>query len=378
MNWLRKMRPVLIVIGLGLAVGSLVGARALTHGSGSEATAKGADVPPPRAAGGPVVLGTVDTDPPPVSYGLPPVIQSGTIAKVSVKDSDEVAAGQELYVFDSTIQQKDVDRAKAAVAYAETKVRQAEELAKQHKATIDFTRSSALANSERKVTAQQSYYNLVKENIITGYKKVDRLPESEWEAKLKTDPALYKAHVDYDAAVGERDVVKANLARLEAADPQVQVREAQAAVEQARAELAKAQAAVEMCVVRARTAGTVEQVSISAGATLGISTRTPALWLIPAGPRVVRAEVEAEFAHRVGPGLTGKPVTVMDHSDAKLTYTGTVRHIGSTFLLKRASAENFLGSDTRVIEAVIDIADPAPAGKPPLRVGQRVRVNMGQ
>ena len=74
----------------------------------------------------------------------------------------------------------------------------------------------------------------------------------------------------------------------------------------------------------------------------------------------------------------GKQVTVMDHSDAKLTYTGTVRDIGSTFLLKRASAENFLGGDTRVIEAVIDITDPAPAGKPPLRVGQRVRVNLGQ
>lgn len=376
MNWLRKMRPVLIVIGLGLAVGSLVGARALTHGSGSEATAKSAD-PAPKGAGGPVVLGTVDTDPPPVSYGLPPVLQSGTVLKVHVKDSDEVKAGQELYSFDSTIQQKDVDRAKAAVAYAETKVKQAEELAKQHKATIDFTRNSALATAERKVVAQQAHYNLVKASITKGY-KAERIPEAEWDEKLKTEPSLYKANVDYDTALGERDVVKANLARLEAADPQVQVKEAQAAVEQARAEQAKAQAAVELCVVRARTAGTVEQVSISPGTTLGIGTRTPALWLIPAGPRVVRAEVEADFAHRVGPDRVGKQVTVMDHSDAKLTYTGTVRHIGGTFLLKRASAENFLGGDTRVIEAVIDVADPSPAGKPPLRVGQRVRVNLGQ
>ena len=88
--------------------------------------------------------------------------------------------------------------------------------------------------------------------------------------------------------------------------------------------------------------------------------------------------MEAEFSQRVGLDLVGRSVTVMDHSDPKLTYTGTVRHIGGTFLLKRATAENFLGGDTRVIEAVIDVPDPSPAGKPPLRVGQRVRVNLGQ
>ena len=375
--WLRKMRPVLIVIGLGLAIGSLVGARALTHGSNADASGAKGDAAPPRAAGGPIVLGTVDTNPPPVSYGLPPVLQSGAVLKVSVKDGEEVRAGQELYSFDATIQQKDLERARAAVAYAATKVKQAEELAKQHKSTIEFTRDSALKNAERKVSLADAYYKLVRETLTKGY-RIEKIPEGEWEDKLKIDPTLYKARVDYDAAVGEVDVVKANLRRLEAADPQVQVAEAQATVEQARAEESKALSAVELCVIKAKTAGTVEQVSISPGTTLGIGTRTPALWLIPAGPRVVRAEVEADFAHRIGPDRVGKTVTISDHSDAKLTYTGTVRHIGNTFLLKRASAENFLGGDTRVIEAVIDVPDSAPQGKPPLRVGQRVRVNLGQ
>jgi hypothetical protein len=31
-----------------------------------------------------------------------------------------------------------------------------------------------------------------------------------------------------------------------------------------------------------------------------------------------------------------------------------------------------------VLEVVITVTDPAPAGKPPLRVGQKVRVNFGQ
>ncbi|HEY1190644.1 MAG TPA: hypothetical protein VGE74_23635 [Gemmata sp.] len=374
MSWFRKMRPVLIVVGLALAIGSLVGARLLTS-SGPEVVAKGDSAP--RSAGGPVVLGTVDTDPPPVSYGLPPVLQSGTVLKVSVRDHEDVTVGQELYSFDSTIQKKDVDLAKAAVAYAQTKVAQARELAKQHEATIAFTRDSALKNADRKVKLAEAHSKLVKDTLTQGY-RLEKIPEPEWAAKLAIEPALYKANIDYDAALGERDSIQANLDRLKAVDPQVNVKEAQAAVEQAKEQQARAEAAVALCVVKARTAGTVEQVSISPGTTLGISTRTPALWLIPAGKRVVRAEVEADFAHRVGPDLVGKQVTVMDHSDAKLTYTGTVRDIGSTFLLKRASAENFLGGDTRVIEAVIDIADPAPAGKPPLRVGQRVRVNLGQ
>ena len=93
---------------------------------------------------------------------------------------------------------------------------------------------------------------------------------------------------------------------------------------------------------------------------------------------MVRAEVEAEFAHRVGPELVGKTVTITDHNDPKLTYSGVVDRVPDVLLLKRASAENFLGGDTRVIEVPIKVTDWAPSGKPPLRIGQRVRVNLGQ
>src|SRR5688500_8120663 len=108
MNWLRKARPVLIITGLALVIGSLVGARELTHGSTTDATAKGEA---PRAAGGTIVLATVDTDPGPVSYGLPPVLPSGTVIKVFVKDRDEVKADQPLYAFDATLPQATVESA---------------------------------------------------------------------------------------------------------------------------------------------------------------------------------------------------------------------------------------------------------------------------
>jgi multidrug resistance efflux pump len=373
MTWLRKMRPVLFAIGLALGIATLIGARSLTGGGGADASAKPGDAP--RSVGL-VVLGLVDTDPQPVSYGLPPVLPSGTVTKVHVKEGDVVKADQPLYEFDATIQEQDVKRAEAAVAYANTKVKEAEELAKQHGENVKVA-GQAVETAKRKEALTKQYYNLVEKQLETFY-RAEKIAEADWKARKESDPNLYKANVDYDTAVNERSVMVAKRDQLKAMDPQVKVKEAEAAVKQSEAELAKAQSAVKLCVVKAKMAGTIEQVTIGPGTTMGVSTRAPALWLIPNVQRVVRAEVEAEFAHRVGPDLVGKTVTITDHTDPKLTYSGVVDRVPDVFLLKRATAENFLGGDTRVIEVPIKVTDWAPAGKPPLRIGQRVRVNLGQ
>src|SRR5262249_37588020 len=103
-----------------------------------------------------------------------------------------------------------------------------------------------------------------------------------------------------------------------------------------------------------------------------------AVILIPSGPRIVRAEVEAEFVHRIGPDKKGKEVTIADHFDGKLTYKGVVREIGTAFIQKRNAGDGFGMNDTRILEVVVDATDPNPPGKPSLKVGQKVRVNFGQ
>lgn len=373
---LRKMRPVLIVLGLAVVIGSIIGARELTGGSGAP-PAKPGDTAP-RAAAGLVVIGNVDSDPSPVPYGLTAVLQSGTVTKVHVKEGDDVKLDQPLYEFDPTIQKRDVEHADAAVEYAKSKQREAEAGRTQHTEGLKVADTMVKA-AEQKVKVTTEGYRLANARLETYY-KAEKIPESEWAERKKNDPTLFAANAEYIAAENELTIARAKYNQLKTVDPEVQVKEAEAAVKQAEAVRAKAQAAVDLCVVRARAAGRVEHLTISPGTTLGISTRTPALWLIPTGKLVVRAEVEPEFAHRVKPKThEGRQVVISDHTDAKLTYAGVVRRVPDTFMLKRNTADSFLGTDTRVIEVTVDVTeDPNAQDKPPLRVGQRVRVNLGQ
>lgn len=378
MSWVRRVRPALFVLGAVLAVGSLLGARALTHasGKGNGEQSKTANPAPTAKLSGPIVMGTVDSEPSPVPYLLPPVLQSGTVTQVFVRGGQEVKIDDPLYVFDTSIQQADLESAKAAVATARTAVEKAKEEAKQHATKIDIAKQW-VATLEEKKRLEGNHYNLVESALKTSY-KTQNYPEDTWPKRLADDPNMYKASVDYSTASSELAMRKAELNGLIVVDPQVHVRLAEANVTQAQKAEIKAQIAVDLCTMRAKSAGTIERVTIGPGTTLGISTRDYALWLIPAGTRIVRAEIEAEFAHRVGKDIEGKEVVVFDNTDPSLTYKGKVRTIGGTFLPKRSAGDSLLNNETRVLEAVIEIADPAPAKKPPLRVGQRVRVGLGQ
>src|SRR5262245_39882551 len=140
MTWLRKARPALFVLGFALAVGCLLGARALTAGHGSN----GQNTANPAGGGkatGPVVMGTVDSDPQPIDYKLPPVLQSGTVAEVFVKDGQEVKAGDKLYAFDDSIQKGNLERAKAAVKLAETKLAEAKQAETQYSKKLEVMKS---------------------------------------------------------------------------------------------------------------------------------------------------------------------------------------------------------------------------------------------
>jgi multidrug resistance efflux pump len=388
MAWLRKVRPLLFVLGGLVLIGSLLGARLLTHGGGGGTTDP---VKPATPATGKEVLGTIfigyaDSNPSPIGFGLSPVLQSGEIVKMFVESGQEVkvrdyrlfggkmSIGDPLYKFNSQMLEAKLVDAQRGVDVAVANLRKARALLVQHKTNID--------SQKLKIDVAKDKEN----RTLTGYQLYESnfrdLHKSETEARikelLKNDPEFFKIETAYRTAVLELRYENKVLADLESADMGAAVAIAEAEIRRVEALVDEARTAVDMCTVRTKVNGTIERINFSPGDVIGISTRLPVMILVPAGPRIVRAEIEADFAHRVGRDKIGKEVTIYDNTDPKITYKGKVERIGDTFLPKRSSAESLTPSDTWVLEAVIIVENAHPAGVPPLRVRQKVRVNFGQ
>ena len=385
---LRKIKPLLYVLGGLLIIGSLLGARLLTHGAGG-GTAEPAKPPGPtngKDGSGPVVLGTVDSNPSPIGFFLPPVLQSGQIVKVFVEPGQEVklreyrlfggkmVVGDPLYKFNTQMLEEKLRNAQLGVEVAIANVRKTKELLNQHTTGIE-TQKFKIDVAKDKVNRTLELYRLYERNV----RKLN-MQETEDRIKvlLANDHEFYKIETAWRTAVLELRAENIALAAMEKIDASVGVAIAEAQVRQCEGLVDEARTAIELCTIRTQVPGTIERVNVSPGDTIGISTRTPAVILVPAGPRIVRAEIEADFAHRVGRDKIGKEVTIYDNTDPKITYKGKVERIGDTFLFKRSNGDSMVPSDTRVIEATIVVENSSPAGMPPLRVGQKVRVNLGQ
>jgi multidrug resistance efflux pump len=384
MTWLQRVRPLLYLLGVLLVVGSLLGARALTHGSGGgggEQAPKTAAPSNGKNGSGTVFLGKVDSDPPPIDYGLPPVLQSGRIARMAVAQGQDVKKGDTLYEFDTRVQKADLEKAKIGVDSAEVAVALAKSQRDQYPKKLVIYRET-YETAKLKADRNEEGYKVYEGNLRITLNREWKDDPKKWQELYDLDTRRFELDTLRKTAARERDTAKANLEAAEAGkqDLELQVKKAEEAVRQAKALVDQAQVVIDQCTIKADADGTVERVTVSAGATLGLGTHTPAVVLIPSGPRVVRAEVEAEFAHRIGPDKEGKEVTITDHYNDKVTYKGVVRvgGIGTAFLQKRTSGDGFGMNDTRVLEVIVDVTDPRPAGKPSLKVGQKVRVNFGQ
>jgi len=386
MDWLRKVRPLLFVLGGLLVIGSLLGARLLTHGGGGGTTTAPDNATNGKAGSGPVFLGYADSNPSPVGFGLSPVLQSGEIVKMYVTAGQEVkvheyklfggklSVGDPLYKFNSQMLEAKLVDAQMGVDVALANLRKAKSMVEQHKTNIDSQKLKidvAKDKVDRSLTAYQVYES--------NFRKLNKAePEERIKELLKNDQDFFRIETTYRSAVLELRYENKVLSDLQSADAAVGIAIAEAEVKRVEALVDEARTAVEMCTIRTKMPGTIERVNYWPGDVLGISTRTPAVVLVPAGPRIVRAEIEADFAHRVGRDKIGKEVTIYDNTDSKITYKGKVERIGDTFLPKRSAGESLAPSDTRVIEAIVVVENASPAGQPPLRVGQKVRVNFGQ
>jgi multidrug resistance efflux pump len=161
------------------------------------------------------------------------------------------------------------------------------------------------------------------------------------------------------------------LAVIEAVDPQIGVKLAEQNVAAKRTDLEKAELGLKECTVTAPSKGTVLRLNVAEGETLGPSPRQPALMFCPDGPRIIRAEVEQEFADHVSVGQTA---VVIDDATAEGSWTGKVARLSDWYTHRRSILlEPLQYNDVRTLECVIELAP----GQAPLRIGQRVRVMIG-
>lgn len=384
---MSRLKIIPWVLGAGLLVGSLVGANRLLHPDGTspgggppaEANKK---VRPGGNGDSLLAPGTVDCDPPRVTYYLPAHTQAAVVADVLVQDGQEVKPGDVLVRFDSQFQELALKQAEDAYQAAVRAWQQAQKAVQEADAKIEQAKAAVQGAERVRDAAQRARDSAQRqlENYSENLRKNNNLSQADYDKQLKEvkdKPEYLQADAAVQRAEAEVLARKAEVPAAEAAKARYQAAVEQAAFEaSARKTLAdSARLAVERCSLRADVAGRVERVDVARGQYVGPATRSPILYLIPTGSRVVRAEVAPEFAYRIQDKV-GRKVVITDEHNTSLTYEGTVERIPSAFLPKRSAAPDLLaGKPAVVLEVLIRVTDPAPAGKPPLLVGQPVRVN---
>jgi multidrug resistance efflux pump len=300
-----------------------------------------------------VGFGHVDVDPGVTS--LSPT-QPGRVAEVLVKENQTVKAGAELLRLDDEIARLRVREAEADLAAAEKRLAEARKLPEQH---------------QRKVRMQQAAVAAAGFRLEAARIARDRKEELSKTNLVNAAEARAAAELVKELEAGER-VEQEKLRELESIDPSVGVAQAEEDGKAKQSRLEQARYALRECTLRAPKDGTVLRVLAGPGDLLTAQSKLPAVLFCPAGPRIIRAEIEQEYAGRVA---VGQRARIEDDSRAGGTWEGKVVHVSDWFTQRRSVLLDPLQfNDVRTLECIVELA---PGVKPP-RIGQRVRVILGQ
>lgn len=164
------------------------------------------------------------------------------------------------------------------------------------------------------------------------------------------------------AASGEsRDDARATLTQLRA-----EAAVAQAASAAARQHLAAARLELEARSVHAPVAGRILRRAVQAGDAVNAQS-TELFQLLPARPRIIRAELDEAFVDRIHPGMVAE---VLSNADSAQTYTAHVLRVGEAYGASRGTDDPADRSDVRSVPCVLTLED----ANAKLRIGQRVLV----
>jgi multidrug resistance efflux pump len=278
--------------------------------------------------------------------------QPGRVVAVLAREGQEFEKGAPLFRVDDTLAQDQLAAARLDQKAAEQRLVQARRLVAQHEKKKE-AQQAAVEVARREAEAAHLQARLVERNFKRG---VGGTAEGVQVAKKMAEKA--------DAAVRAEE---AKLAAVEAMAPVSAVPLAETDVQAKRKQVEKAEYAVKECTVSAPFKGTVLRSQVTVGEVLGPSPRKEAIVFCPSGPRVVRAEVEQEFAGRVRVGLKAH---VQDDATGGGEWHGKVARVSDWYTQRRSVLlEPLQYNDVRTLECIIQLDSQKG-----LRIGQRVRV----
>lgn len=328
---------------------------------------------------GPVVTGVVASEVEVGEYVAPDVLPLAKVKKVLVQPGMKVTVGQELIEFENTVPMGDWNTALASVEVAKAKLSQAEMQATLFPQTIK-AQETVVAKAELDLKNARIALNTAERVLERTFNASNPLTgrpwtEAEKEQYRNDSGELLLVRSRMESLKLLLDSENINLAKIKAMNPELAIREAKAEVARIQSLADKAALIKDACILRSGVEGIVERITVAPGTVVVPQSPKPSVIVIPSGRRLVRAQVVPEFAQKLS-GSEGKKVVIIDNDNFNLTYEGTVERIGEAFLTPRyASLDMMAINANRVLECTIHVTDPAPPGKPPLRVGQQVRVS---
>ena len=288
---------------------------------------------------------------------------AGRVVKIGddVAEGATVSAGKEVFRLDDAAAQARLAQAKAAVEAARVELDAAKADKQRFAKQVEMKRHLLAAAAARVEAAKKVLQQRVEQTKVTPL----GTPEKEaMQAQILELEELEKAEKLQLREIEDREAKgQGNDLRIRAADAKLKA---------AQADESLADKAVKECVVTAPEAGTVLRLQVSVGSIVGPGSPIPPVVFAPAGPLVVRAEVDQESLGRVRVGMAA---TVQDENRPDgPALKGRVKALSRYVAQKRTFVlEPGEVNDVRTVECVIELDSP---GAEELWIGQRMRVRI--
>ncbi len=345
-----------VFVGLALLAATLVGTGWLLN-DGRAHHSTGDSGPPPETD---FIVGFGHVDVESRVINLTPV-QQGEVVEIpdKVKENAEVKKGDLLLRIDDQQAKLSLATAQDALRDAELKLKQAEQMPEQH-ASLVRQQDSAVEAMKRE-----------RDRLEALYQKAERLftAATPLVSKEDRDFALQTFEKAKQGVKGE--IEKLEGLKLKEPELKLDIDRARVDVSAKKTRRDQAKYALEKHELRAPVDGMVLRLLVSVGDVIGPTPKEPAIIFCPAQPRIIRAEVEQEFAAKI---RIGQPALIQDDARLSGEWRGEVIRISDWYLPRRSiMLEPRQFNDVRTLEAIVKLNDSKG-----LKIGQRVRVIIGK